>query len=313
MRTEPILKLKDEEIRALFLDSATGKVLVGTSQGRILIVSHLGTNAYMAGNRTIYATRTNDLGVESPVSSVNVRHGLMDKVVELTSGFSITRWKDVVGVLGAESVQAVSGTFTSPVLWAGEDFGWWGDASWTQSVGENSRAIVSVRIAGSEEALLASGWVSVESAASGATTMSLDASSTAGAYAQVRVVLASTLGSENPTISNLVVPYHAKHASYFFLTKISMKKGSSISGGMLTAAVSVPRNTEVKWGISSGNSSNWNDYLPIKPGETFSLPAGFGDRGKIGVKLLAYDDQRYPIVDEFAVAFDASIDNLLNK
>ena len=314
MRTEPILQLKDQEVvKSLFRDDATGAVLMGTSGGRILLVRKLESNAYMAGNRTIYATRTNGMGAESAASSVNVRYGLVDKIVELTNGFSITRWRDATGPLGAETYKTVSGVFTTPVLWAGEDFGWWGTATWNQVVGPESRVVVSARVAGSEADLMSMTWRSMESVASGSASWSMDEFSTSGAYAQMRVVMESSSTSDNPSISNLVLPYSSKHASYFFVTKMSMTKGSSIKGGILTASVTVPKNTEAKWGVTGSNSANWNDYVSVTPDKLFELADGFGDRLKIGVKMLAYDDERYPTVDEFAVAFDSSMDNLLNK
>jgi hypothetical protein len=314
MITEPILKLKDQEVvKALFKDATTGSILIGTSKGRILLAKVLGSNAYIAGNRTIYATRTNGMGVESESASINVRYGLIDKVVELTNGFAITRWKDVIGPAGAESYKRVSGIFTTPVLWAGEDFGWWGTASWSQIIGSDSRAIVAIRVAGSESALMSMPWKAMESTTSGMVSWPMDEVSIAGSYAQLRIVLESSKTEDNPSVSNLVLSYSSKHASYFFITKMSMGKGSSIKGGLLTASVVVPRNTEVKWGVVGSNSANWNDYVAVTPDKWFDLSDGFGDRLKVGVKLISYDDERAPTVDEFAIAFDSDADNLINK
>ena len=44
----------------------------------------------------------------------------------------------------------------------------------------------------------------------------------------------------------------------------------------------------------------------------FGLPDNFGDRLKVGAKMLVYDDENAPSVDEFSVAFDSDIDNLVN-
>jgi hypothetical protein len=313
MRTEPILKLDNEEnIRSLFCDPISGSVLVGTSQGRILLVNQLSSNAYFAGNRTIYASRKNCQGEDSEIAHVNVQYGLHDRVVELTDEMVITRWKSIRGLSSVEGYTKVSGVFTTPVLWVGEDFGWWDNMTWNQTVGENSRVVIAIRVAGSEDDLLKSLWITNEEITSGAKTWNLDRFSAMGGYAQMKIVLESTIESENPTISNLVLPYYARHASYFFTTKISMTKGTSIRGGLLTASVSVPRNTEIKWGVSSG-SANWNDVIPIIPDKLFTLPEDFGDRLKVGAKLFVYDNERYPTIDEFSIAFDSDIDNLINK
>lgn len=311
--SQPILDLKDETVRTLFRDEATGSVLVGTSHGRILIIKRLASSAYLTGDRTIYATRINGFGEESEVGFANIRYGLLDKIVEVASDLSITRWKDVSNPIGIDSSATVSGVFTTPVLWAGEDFGWWGDVSWSQSISDDHRIVLAVKIASSESSLASSPWKTVEKTSSGSQTWSLDELSTAGAYAQLRVVLESGVTTASPSVFNLVIPFLARHASYFFLTKISMEKGTSIRGGLLTASFSAPRNTDVKWGVTGGNSTNWNQFTSIEPDKLFELPDNFGDRMKVGVKMLSYDNDHYPSVDEFAVAFDSDIDNLINR
>lgn len=313
MRTEPILKLNnDEEIRSLFYDQSSGSVLVGTSQGRILVINNLSSNAYISGNRTIYSTITNCRGKESEIAHVNIQYGFKEQIIELTNNMVLTKWKSVRGLSSIDSHSNVSGIFTTPILWTGEDFGWWGNATWNQTVGENSRIILAIRVAKTELDLLKSSWVSNEVTKSGNQTWNLDRFSSMGGYGQMKVVLESKLLSENPTISNLILPYYSKHVSYFFTTKMSMIKGSSIRGGLLTASVSVPRNTEVKWGVSSG-SGNWKDVIPITPDKLFTLPENFGDRLKVGAKLFVYDAERYPTIDEFSVAFDSDMDNLINS
>lgn len=314
MRIDPILKLGNgEEVRTLFRDGADGPVLVGTSSGRILLIRHLTTNAYMMGNRTAYAQIMNGVGGASQVSTFNFKHGIQDKIVEMTSGITVTRWKDVKLPLGAEAHKTVSGIFTTPVLWAGEDFGWWGDMSWVQTLNPDCRVAVSLRIATSKEALLSSVWRTHESQGDGAQSWTIDEMSTAGGYAQVRIVMESAVTGSTPNVSNLVIPYYARHASYFFLTKLSMKKGTAIKGGLLTASVSVPKNTAVKWGISGGNSQKWENFSIMEPDKLFALASNFGDRMKIGAKLLSYDDERYPSINEFSVAFDSDMDNLVNQ
>jgi len=313
MRTEPILKLNnEEEIRSLFCDPTSGSVLVGTSQGRILLINQLSSNAYLSGNRTIYASRKNCRKEESEISHINIKYGLRDRIAELANKMVITELKSVSNLSSVEKYTKISGIFTTPVLWAGEDFGWWDNMSWNQIVSGNSRAVMAIRVATSEENLLNSAWITNEEITSGAKIWNLDRFSAMGSYAQIKIVLESDIESENPTISNLILPYYSKHASYFFTTKLSMTKGTSIKGGLLTASVSVPRNTEIKWGVSNG-STDWNDVIPVTLDKLFTLPDNFGDRLRIGAKLFVYDNERYPTIDEFSIAFDSDIDNLINK
>ena len=314
MRTTPILKLSGEEnVKSMFLDPLTNAVLVGTSQGRILLIKQLASNAYLSGKRTIYSSIENCNSGEAPVASVDIQYRLANHIIALTDTMEIANLKSVNCPLGAESYSKVSGIFTTPVLWAGEDFGWWSNLSWVQNLSLNSRVVLAIRIAGTAQALLSTSWTTYESTTSGTQSWSIDDLSMAGGYAQIKIILESSVLSDSPKISALVLPYQAKHASYFFVTKIVMTKGTSIQGGLLTASVSTPRNTEIKWGIANNPSSNWNDFINITPDKLFTLPHNFGDRMKLGVKMLSYDNERYPSIDEFAIAFDANIDNLINK
>lgn len=314
MKIEPILNLKnEEEISSLFYDEVSNRILVGTSQGRILIVKQLASNMYLMGNRSIYAQTTSCYGDASPMAVVNLKYGLKNKIIELTDTMEIVRWKSVNYPAGAESFGTVSGIFTTPILWAGEDFGWWGNTVWNQTVESGGRVLVAIRVAGSEDAILSAPWNTYESSDSGEITWSLDNFSIAGSYAQAKIILQSSLNGLSPVVSNFVIPYYSKHASYFFVTKITMKKGSAIKGGLLTASVSAPPNTEIKWGITGGNSSSWNDYSPVYPDKLFQILNNPAERIKIGAKLLSYDNENYPTIDEFAVAFDADIDNLINQ
>jgi hypothetical protein len=312
MKSEPILILKNGEIiTSMVYDDAKGFVLLGTSEGRILLVKKLGLNAFMMGNRTIYASVTGGAGIEIEAQPKNIRYGLMDRIFEITSGHQITRWKSFDNPSGIDVHTTNVGTFTTPVLWAGENFGWWGDISWSQVIPAGCRVVIQIRAGGSTEGVLSAVWKTFEETTSGNITKSLDEIAIAGSYAQVKVYLESPAATVNPQVSNLILPFLAKHVSYFFTVKMAMEKGTNIKGGMLVGLVSTPANTEVKWGVTNSPSVNWNDYIEVTPGKIFALPEGFGDRIKVGAKMIVYDNEVYPSIDEFALTFDSDIDNLI--
>ena len=314
MKSEPILVLKNNEtIESMMHDDSRGVVLLGTSEGRILLVKTLELNAFMMGNRTIYASAIGGAGEESDAQPKNIRYGIIDRILEITSGYEIINWKSVDMPLGAESNGTSVGTFTTPILWAGENFGWWGDLSWSQVIPSGCRVVVQVRTGGSAEAVQNANWMTLEGVASGNVVKSLDYLSTAGGYGQIKVHLESPSMTASPSVSDLVLPFFSKHVSYFFTVKMVMKKGTGIKGGMLVATVSVPTNTDVKWGVTNSASVDWNDYVEVIPGEMFTLPAGFGDRIKVGARMVSYDDERYPSIDEFALTFDSDIDNVIGE
>ena len=312
MQKQPILKLKNgEAVKTMFYDGSTGVVLVGTSLGRILMVKNIGANAYAAGNRTVYVSTSNGLGEESSPATSNVQYELIDRVLELTSGFEVVNLKEYPQPFGAEKIETVSGIFTTPVLWSGEDFGWWGDLGWTQFIPSGCRVVVAARMASSGNALSSSPWTSMEFETSGNKSWSMDGMSSNGGYAQIKIIMTST-STASPSVSDLVLPYKTAHASYFFVTKLAMDKGTPIKGGLLTSSVTVPVNTVVKTGVVNSNTSDWTKYTEVEGGKLFELPDDFGHRIKVGVKFISYDDVHYPVMDEFSVAFDADTDNLIN-
>lgn len=314
MKSEPILALKNgETVMSMMYDRPRGAVLVGTSDGRILIIRRLGMNAFMAGDRTIYASAIGPSGEESDAKHRNVRYGIIDRILEISSSHEIARWKKFENPTGIDSNKKSIGTFTTPVLWAGENFGWWGDLSWSQSLPDGCRVVVQARMAGSSDAVSSAKWMTLESDSSGMVVKSLDESSIAGSYAQIRVHLESPAGSDSPEVSTLILPFFTRHVSYFFTVKMSMHKGTDIRGGMLVGVVSMPENTDVKWGVANSASADWNDYVEVTPGKAFTLPEGFGDRIKVGARMVSYDDERYPSVDEFSLTFDSDVDNLIGR
>jgi len=288
-------------------------VVLGTSEGRILLVKTLGLNGFMMGNRTIYSSATTGAGIESEAAPVNVQYGLIDRIIEITSSREITRWRKFDRPTGIDVTRTSVGMFTTGVLWAGQDFGWWGDLSWAQTIPDGCRVAVQVRVAGTSDAVAGTAWRTFEETTSGTITKSLDELSTAGSYAQMRVLLESADASASPQVTALVLPFMAKHVSYFFTVKMVMEKGSNIRGGMLVGVSSAPANTDVRWGVADSASADWNDYVEVTPGKMFSLPEGFGDRIKVGAKMASYDDECYPSIDEFGLTFESSIDNILGR
>ena len=307
MHGTPILRLSGEQITSLFYDGDRGIALVGLNSGRILKVSALASTAYSAGSRRLYVQARDSFGNLSGVASTSITYALWKAVLHVASTKAEITSKSV-DAWGAFKGEVVSATFTTPALFAGKDFERWHSVAWEQVIG-GGEVTVSVRTATTSAGLLSADWRVFREAASGSFLETLDDICQNGPYVQAKVEMRTS--SSSPSVGSLGIAYGAKHASYFFTTKLILERGSNASSGLLTASATVPANTEVIYGVASSNTTDWEDYQVIEADKLFSMPAA--DRIKIGIKMVSYDASSAPEVDEFAIEVGAEKDNLFNR
>ena len=311
----PILQLYNgETVEALFHDLTHNAVLIGTSSGRIIRMTSLASTAYLTGERSVFAQFSDGFGFVPPTKWSNVFYALQNMVVELTEDKVPTNWKEVTKSFSATKIDEVSGIFTSPIMWAGEDLGWWNNITWTQESKSSGDIKVAVRVSDSTSTIITVPWMTLPSANGSSTvTRSLDYFNPKGSYIQMRVILVSKIRDSTPKMTDMTVSSETKHAVYFFTTKFKMSKETQLDSGMVTGHMSVPKWTEVKFGVSGTNSADWNDYTVITPDKLFAFPSEFTSRFKVGIKFISYSNTAFPVVDEFAIALGADADNLINK
>jgi hypothetical protein len=314
MKAIPILELHDgAEIRALYHDQERGVLLAGISDGRIIKISSLASTAYLTGNRSLLAEVKDGFGNASDAGWSNLFYGLRNRIIEASEDKAPVRWKSVEKPFSADSVPKVMAVFTSPPMDAGEDFMRWNTLDWDQSVASGTGIKVGARVAETEGGLASVPWTMFESSSSGSISDSLDGFNHKGSFIQLRVEMTTEASGQTPEVARLVASYTTKFAVYFFTTKFSLEKGTNIGEGLLTASMSVPTNTEVKFGVTGTNSSDWTDYFEITPDELFAFPEEMDDKLKVGIKLISYSELAAPVVDEFAISFGGDKKNLLNE
>ena len=315
MNNIPILQLYNgETIEAVFNDPDHKAVLIGTSFGRIIKMTSLASTAYLTGERSVFAQFVDGFGFVPPVKWSNLFYALQNMVVELTEKKVPTKWTEVVKSFSATKIDKVTGIFTSPIMWGGDDLGWWTNIMWSQDSKTSGDVKVAVRVAESPNAIIVAPWKTFPSVSGlSSVTKNLDYFNSKGSYLQLRVHLISEIRDTTPKMSNLTVSYETKHAVYFFTTKFKMSKGTLLDSGMITGHMSIPKKTEVKFGLASTNSADWNDYTIVTPDRLFEFPDSFTSRFKVGIKFMSYSDSSFPVVDEFAVTVGANDGVLLNK
>ena len=113
-----------------------------------------------------------------------------------------------------------------------------------------------------------------------------------------------------PVVLDLAVTYSTAFAVYFFTTKFSLENNANTKTGLITANITEPINTEVKFGIADENTTDWNDYTVVDPNKFFALD-NF-ENMKVGIKMVAYDNEVSEVA-EFAVMTGADLDTRINQ
>jgi hypothetical protein len=309
----PLLELQnDEYVSGIFNDATFGGVLFATSDGRILGCSTATVNGYLTGDRNVYAETKDNYGNVSDTATLNVVYGLYNKIAEVNSSNEIVQWK-FQKQASAILLDRITGIFMSPILSVKQDLILWKSLIWQETKPDNTEIIICIRSANSERELMNETWdhcfVSNESDIDAYITRDLDDIESMGKYIQFRITMTTDARSVSPSILNVSIAYSTKFATYFFTTKFSLKNNSNMRKGLFTGEITQPQNTEIKFGITGNNSSDWNDYTVVGMNRFFKLNKL--DNVKLGIKMISYDDH-IPEVSEFALMTASEVDNSIN-
>jgi len=198
--------------------------------------------------------------------------------------------------VGANIQDAAEAVFTSPVLFGGNDFGWWEYLEWDTSTPPNTETVVGVRFGDSTVSAQQAEWTNFLST-NGNHEMQLDKIGYGLRYMQMRVVLKTTVSGIGSSMSNLRAVYRTKRSALFFTKKFVLQKASDLSSGILTALTVTPSLTEIRFGITDDGSADWDSYQIIDADKAFGRTNG--NRIKVGIKLIQYSTE-IPEVDGFA-------------
>lgn len=316
-----IFKHKNGNInKIIFLNGS----LFSFTDDSIYKIDSLPENSYGYGNKKVFAQLLDGDGDFSPVVYSSAYYDLYKSIVSIDDSnrsFSLIK-ENVISnsILGNEKIY---GLYVSDVLVADEDFGFWKNISWKQSYDSFSKIVLSLKVDNSLDELSKKDWQyyfyeypkydynSIEPSEF-IVSKNLDMFNLKGRYMQFKVELETISTNHNPFISDFVISYAAKHSVFFFSRKIKIEKTSNIDNLIITSSYAEPMNTEIKFGITNQNSSNWKDYKIINLDKLISLDENFGSMVKVGIKLSSYNSIRYPVVQEFGVFIGTDSDNRLN-
>ena len=298
----PILELPpDENITFMTKDKLEG-VLFATSKGRVLSCDKKMFNAYLTGERTIYAEAWDGYDNVSQLTRSNFMYALYNRISEITQDKEIvkTRFFPVATPYACDKITA---EFVSPILYVKQDMGLWKELIWEEYKPSNCDITVCIRTADTSDGLKSASWkycFQSNISETGVISRPLNNINIKGQYMQLRVEMTSHSNNLSPMVANVSVKYSTKKSYYFFTEKFSLEKGTDIKNGIMVANMTKPINTEINFGITSSNSADWNDYETIEPEKLFSVKNY--KNVKVGIKLISYDEN-VPSVDEFSLIF----------
>jgi len=322
---KPVYKSVVGNVSELCYARGVGALFVVGNETDLTRITEFPQDSLGRGLFRAYTQLLNGEGDFTEVASFPLYYDLYHAVARLdgsTDDFAVVkRETEVFSVLRHAKVQ---GVYTSEPLVADEDFGYWKTISWSQCA-DVSRVVVALKVAETLDELAALDWqyyISEEPTPAyyGSTTSScldvtksLDRFNLKGRYMQFQITLETTAETDIPTVSEFLITYATKEAVYFFTRKIRIDRTSNIDDILMTASVTTPQKTEVRFGVTDTNSAEWEDYQIVDLDELTHLPESFGTTIKVGIRLSSYSMTEVPIVHEFAFLLGTDSDNLLNQ
>jgi hypothetical protein len=256
----------------------------------------------MSGDRTIYADVRNGYGISSETSLKSFFYALSKRVIEINSNKEIEKSKYFRNTSATPS-ERLKASFISDILKAEEDFGFWKKIIWSEQKPESTKITVCLRVSDNLSELMKKEWSICFNSLSNEPSpieRELNNINLKGKYAQIKVIMETSSDELQPIFSDINLVYSSKQSQYFFTVKFSLENESDINKGLLIGNISQPINTEVVFGYSEKNSSNWEDYKIINPNSFFDIDDI--ENIKVGIKMVSHDGS-LPSVEEFSLIY----------
>ena len=310
----PIVELPmGEYITDMIKDISMGGVLFSTSKGRILTCRNVTLNAYLTGQRNVYAEVTDGFGNISDTAWTSFMYALYNRIIQVNEDKEVVNFKfeeNATAIL----VERVTGEFLSSIMYVKEDIGFWKTLTWRETKPDNTEILIFLRDGDTADELQSKPWdicfKSEDSDTSDLITKDIMNSGLEGRYMQMKVVMTTDASNITPSVLDIGISYSTKFAVYFYTTKFALENNSDIKRGLLVANMTKPQGTEINFGICNTNSSDWNDYEPVQVDKLFDI--GSWERIKVGIKMIPNGDE-VPEVAEFALVTGAEINSLVNR
>lgn len=205
--------------------------------------------------------------------------------------------------LSGNRVENEVGVYESEVFNGTTSLVQWESLSWTGTAPEGTSITISVRTANTSS--------EISDAVYGpefTDPSDNDLTNLPGQFLQFRATLTVTeSGVASPQLDKVDIRLRTSQATHYFTTNFSLP--DELRRGILTQNGCVnPPATDVVFGISGKDSTDFSDYFVITPDKVFDVPPEHRTQDlRVGIKLISSPDQ-IPVVDEFALLFSLAND-----
>jgi hypothetical protein len=307
----PILSLnKNEHVLKMIKNPIDGTILFLTSLGRILESSMTEMNIYKSGYRSVYSETKNSYGFTSQTKEAKFLYALQNKMIEVNEEKSIDSYIYAKKSIPLK-IDTIKSVFVSPIIKADNDIGSWSNLIWTGQNEIGSSMNIYFRNSDTISNLYNEKWNYGFNISDSLSTLqkSLNGFNLNKQYLQIKIE--TTIEDQIESyISSVILEYTTKNSSYFYTTKFSLENGTDANKGMLVANVYEPKGTEVQFGVSNKDSSDWKDYTVITKDEFFKLENY--NNIKVGIRMISYNEN-LPNVSEFSLITNGFKANKINE
>ena len=182
----------------------------------------------------------------------------------------------------------------------------WVSLGWTGVTPANTSITIAVRSADSQ-----SGVSSAVFGPEFTTPTGNDLTNMTGQFFQFRAtLLATAAGAASPLLQKVDIQLRTSQATHYFTTNFSLP--DELRQGLLTFNGCMnPPSTDVVFGISGKDSTEFSEYYIISPDKLFEVPDEHQAKNlRVGIKLISSPTE-VPVVDEFALLFSLANDAII--
>ena len=300
-----------ERITTCFVDSLTNSILIGFNNGRVVKANRSIINTYASGHRYLSAKLKDGFGYVSSERYKEILYLCKDKILNFKENELMRKWeaKDVFASIKEEGA---SGVFTSKPFFAEKDFLFWDLLFWDLSSNEDDDVRLMVRTAAQKHLLGIQDWISIDLSAQNGET-SLEFLNQKHRYFQFQIRLRAKSHKSSPTFINIGVSYRSSFSSVFFTQLFNLENNINIKNGLIVANSFKPRYTEVKFGVSSEDSPDWENFKEIELNKVFNLEEKRYEDIKIGIRLITHSASNFPNVENFSFMLGGEQMGIISK
>jgi photosystem II stability/assembly factor-like uncharacterized protein len=208
--------------------------------------------------------------------------------------------------LSGNRVEEEVGRYYSEVFNGTNSLVQWTSLSWTGTVQQGSSITIAARTSSTR-----SGINSAEFGPEFTAPEGNDLTNLVGQFLQFRVTLrVSEEGVPSPQLDKVDIGLRISEATHYFTTNFSLP--DDLQKGILTyTGCRNPPATDIVFGISGKDSTDFSDYFVITPRKLFEVPAEHQTQNlRVGIKLISSPDT-VSVVDEFALLFSLANDAIV--